>query len=247
MTGLEIFLLIAGVAIMAVSFLFGEHFDSEKGDALPLDEEQIRNVVKARVDEAVEEAIDEAVERTAAKLDKMSNEKIMTVGDYLENTLSDVQKNHEEVMFLYGMLNDKEDQIKNTVKDVEMVKASVKRMLQQIEKRQAGKNVKKESRKPETKAEEPVAVEKAEVQDTHKEEIGKDIDREVNKEIIEEIKPEVKQAEKTDMPDENMNNNQKILFLHQKGMSNIDIAKELNLGLGEVRLVIDLYRTRGRE
>lgn len=247
MTGLEIFLLIAGVAIMAVSFLFGEHFDSEKGSSVPIDEEQIRSAVKARVDEAVEEAIDEAVERTAAELDKMSNEKIMTVGDYLENTLSDVQKNHEEVMFLYGMLNDKEEQIKGTVKDVEMVKSSVKKMLQQIEKRQAGKKVKKESSKPEIKAEEPLAAPKDEIQKTDKEEPEKDTDKQIKEEITEEIKQEASQQENSDIPEESMNNNQKILFLHQKGMSNIDIAKELNLGMGEVRLVIDLYKTRGRE
>lgn len=42
------------------------------------------------------------------------------------------------------------------------------------------------------------------------------------------------------------NNNNKILELYSKGMSNIDIAKKLNLGIGEVRLVIDLYRNKKR-
>ncbi len=38
------------------------------------------------------------------------------------------------------------------------------------------------------------------------------------------------------------NNNQKIIELHEQGKSTVDIAKELNLGVGEVKLVIDLYK-----
>ena len=40
------------------------------------------------------------------------------------------------------------------------------------------------------------------------------------------------------------NNNQMILDLYAKGKSNIEIAKELGLGIGEVRLVIDLFNSR---
>ena len=39
------------------------------------------------------------------------------------------------------------------------------------------------------------------------------------------------------------NNNEKILNLYNQGMSNKDIAKELNLGIGEVKLVIDLFNS----
>lgn len=38
------------------------------------------------------------------------------------------------------------------------------------------------------------------------------------------------------------NNNERILELHREGKSNMAIAKELGLGLGEVKLVIDLYQ-----
>lgn len=39
----------------------------------------------------------------------------------------------------------------------------------------------------------------------------------------------------------NSNSNEKILSLHKAGMSNVAIAKELGLGVGEVKLVIDLF------
>ena len=38
------------------------------------------------------------------------------------------------------------------------------------------------------------------------------------------------------------NNNDRILRLHKEGVSNVDIAKELGLGVGEVKLVLNLYK-----
>ena len=37
------------------------------------------------------------------------------------------------------------------------------------------------------------------------------------------------------------NSNEKILELHKAGKSNMAIARELGLGIGEVKLVIDLF------
>lgn len=42
--------------------------------------------------------------------------------------------------------------------------------------------------------------------------------------------------------DSKKNNNERILSLHKQGKSNMIIAKELGLGVGEVKLVIDLFK-----
>ena len=43
-------------------------------------------------------------------------------------------------------------------------------------------------------------------------------------------------------PDSNMGNNKsQILKLHEEGKSNMAIAKSLGLGIGEVKLIIDLF------
>ena len=42
--------------------------------------------------------------------------------------------------------------------------------------------------------------------------------------------------------EEEGNHNDEILERHQAGMSDVEIAKELGLGLGEVKLVIGLYK-----
>ncbi len=47
-------------------------------------------------------------------------------------------------------------------------------------------------------------------------------------------------------PDEesSVNSNERILELHKRGKSNVAIAKALGLGVGEVKLVIDLFETK---
>ena len=80
MTGLEITLIIAGIAIVVVSFLFGEQLDGNRSNENGTDSinsDEIKEAVKNQVDEAVDDAIDSTVEKTAVELDKLSNEKIM--------------------------------------------------------------------------------------------------------------------------------------------------------------------------
>lgn len=47
-------------------------------------------------------------------------------------------------------------------------------------------------------------------------------------------------------PQDVSNSNERILALHEEGMSNVAIAKELGLGVGEVKLVIDLFEGASR-
>ena len=47
-------------------------------------------------------------------------------------------------------------------------------------------------------------------------------------------------------PQDVSNSNERILSLHEEGMSNVAIAKELGLGVGEVKLVIDLFEGASR-
>lgn len=47
-------------------------------------------------------------------------------------------------------------------------------------------------------------------------------------------------------PQDTQNCNEKILSLHKEGMSTVAIAKELGLGVGEVKLVIDLFEGTSR-
>lgn len=125
MNWLEVALLVFGVGAFAGSFLIREKTkESEEGQKI--DPELIRSVIdkemrdaKERVTEVVDETLEYAVEKTERASERISNEKIMAINEYSETVLADINKSHQEVMFLYDMLNDKHNNLKETVKHVD--------------------------------------------------------------------------------------------------------------------------------
>lgn len=125
MNWLEVALLVFGVGAFAGSFLVkGKPKDEEEGQQV--DVELIRTVIekemedaKGRVTEVVDETLEYAVEKTERASERISNEKIMAINEYSETVLADINKSHQEVMFLYDMLNDKHNNLKETVKHVD--------------------------------------------------------------------------------------------------------------------------------
>lgn len=244
MTGIEIFLIMAGIIAIVGSFVFSERLekaDTNTGNVMDkLNEEAIQK----KVDEAVDSILDEKVEATEVRIEKILNEKIMTVGEYSDNVISDISKSHDEVMFLYGMLNDKEKDIKKAVIDVENLKKSIKQKeharLQAADAEED--DIKDEERSRDGKA----GGVKADAQ------VRENMNGQNSVEEPKEFKitvgsPAPKNsgvAMSAREVREKSNNNKRILDLYKQGRTSIEIAKELKLGLGEVRLVIDLYKNR---
>ena len=222
---MEIILLIIGLAVFVASFFL----PSGKGEKpiinAELTKEEIRSLVadeleaiKSRVDDTVDEAVDYAMEKTERSLERISNEKIMAVNEYSDTVLAEINKNHQEVMFLYDMLNDKHTSLKNTASEVEKTTKEAKNITQEAQR--ASKEVKEATRNAEKvfPVFQPLQPEKISF-------------------VEEETETKVDV-----IPEENTNNNEKILALHKLGKSKVDIAKELGLGVGEVSLVIDLFK-----
>ncbi len=125
MNWLEVALLVFGVGAFAGSFLIKEKTKESEGGQ-KIDPELIRSVIdkemrdaKERVTEVVDETLEYAVEKTERASERISNEKIMAINEYSETVLADINKSHQEVMFLYDMLNDKHNNLKETVKHVD--------------------------------------------------------------------------------------------------------------------------------
>lgn len=57
------------------------------------------------------------------RMSQISNEKIMGISEYSDQVLEKIEKNHEEVVFLYDMMNEKQEELKNLVHDVDSMKA----------------------------------------------------------------------------------------------------------------------------
>ncbi len=125
MNWLEVALLIFGAGAFAGSFLIKGKVEKED-EGQQVDAELVRSFIekemedaKERVSEVVDETLEYAVEKTERASERISNEKIMAISEYSETVLADINKSHQEVMFLYDMLNDKHNNLKETVKHVD--------------------------------------------------------------------------------------------------------------------------------
>ncbi|MCR5302100.1 MAG: hypothetical protein K6E49_06630 [Lachnospiraceae bacterium] len=126
MSPMEIALLVVGVIIFVISFLMPEVPMRKSDTELAAEQEEARRLVEQEVDtmrlrvgEATSETVGYAVDKAERSLEKVSNEKIMAVGEYAETVLEEINKNHQEVMFLYDMLKDKQTDLTNTIREAD--------------------------------------------------------------------------------------------------------------------------------
>lgn len=239
---LEIGLLIAGIIIFTGSFflpLGGEKNaaidkNAAKEEIHGLVEEEM-NTVRSKMQDKMEETSEDAIEKAERSLERLTNEKIMAVNEYSDTVLQEIHKNHEEVMFLYDMLNSKHANIKDTVSKMDK---AVKAAENKTAENKAAENKTVENKTAENKAAaDKTAVDKT--AGTMAEEKTADTSR-TESLIQPENSPEIGFMGET--VQEGQNNNEKILEMHRQGKSTVAIAKELGLGVGEVKLVIDLYK-----
>lgn len=309
MSVLEIVLLIMGIVIFIGSFLIPERKTRSGKEEVVIDEKKIHDLVEKEVEEAqgkitdiVDETITYAMEKTERSMDRLTNEKMMAVNEYSDTVLSEINKNHQEVVFLYDMLNDKHENLKNTVTEVEKTAKEVRQTVKDaeinvreltaqegspepvsVEVQTAQQEVPQQPEfelfgasgafAPEkvTVAEPPktpkksAATAKARTQavlETDRESTSKEQET-AGKGMAEKTtekaaakptarKRTTKPKTEAEVPDVAVsldkagksgarNSNEKILELHKAGKSNMAIAKELGLGIGEVKLVIDLF------
>ena len=237
---MEIVLLIAGGIIFILSFFIPEKKGTVTEQSRELAKEEISRMVstemesiRGHVDDVVEEAVTYAMEKTERSLERLSNEKILAVNEYSDTVLAEIHRNHEEAMFLYDMLNSKHTNLKNTVSEVN-------RTVKEVEETVTGfRSLAPESlsaaeirvieRADESVGrDEPVAVQDAPTKEREDIPSGQEgLDRVSSQQDV-----------------EGRNNNERILELYKQGKSKVSIAKELGLGVGEVKLVIDLFRNQ---
>lgn len=230
---MEIILLIAGGIIFILSFLIP---DKKEEVSAALREDEIRELisgelesVRSHVDEVVEEAVTYAVEKTERSLERLSNEKIMAVSEYSETVLAQIHKDHEEAMFLYDMLNNKHVSLKDTM-------AEVTRTVREAQEAMAGFG------KASPEAVSAVSEESAELLETQTPAMAAEAEKLQERELAELLaEGETDHIEET--ADAERNNKEKILELYSQGKDAVAIARELGLGVGEVKLVIGLFRS----
>lgn len=263
MTGLEIILLIVGVIIFVISFIFSAKMDDvdaeRKAELTDIQKESIERQIK----DVFDDQVNEVKEKTEIELDRLSNVKMNEMNEYSETILSEINRNHSEVMFLYDMLNEKKKEVNNTVRDVMAVKKEINDTIKnsQIIKAETDDGVM--TGEQVVQSEKPAATKKTRTTKAKNDKVSSQTEEKVDNVVADEVKTtkrkrkttaKVEKADdiivdtssKTNEVDNQsasvVNNNEKILKLHAEGKSVVEIAKELGLGIGEVKLVIDLFR-----
>ena len=303
---IEIIMLIGGIAVYIASYFVGNGKDTGSVavhvDAELSEEDKIK--IQNQIDSIIKDKIDNVSEQAEAQMDKISNTKMLELNDYAETIMSEINRNHNETVFLYDMLNEKAKEVKNTVKDVNIAKKEVDSI--QIHNRKALEADKSFSDSAEVSADKELSKKPVKLAETksygYKKSTlsgSKDLAKERLMELVrqsnekarvqvtvdsagikEQINiPEVAAVENTDdmakkvskgrkSPEKksasksssakqaavkaeiiaadfpaDMTNNDRIIELSKRGVSNKDIAKLLNIGIGEVKLVVDLFNS----
>lgn len=211
MTGVEIILILIGIVFMIGSFMITEKLSASELDSIAkLSENEIKIILEkemgkssVRIEEQIDETIDASINKVERALDKETNEKIMAISEYSDTVLESMNKTHNEIMFLYSMLNDKHTELTELSGELSKVASKIEENIELVAARP--EDVGEESKEKEQEA------------------------------II--LKGESEKSE-----DESGNHNEKILELYKQGKTYIDIAKELGLVQGEVKLVVELFK-----
>lgn len=135
MTIVEIILLAGGVGVFIASYFVGNKKEEKDKEEVVVHNTELSEEDKAKIQEQLDgiisEKMEDVSERTEAKMDKISNTKMLELNDYAETIMNEINRNHNETVFLYDMLNEKAKEVKNTVKDVNIAKKEVNRIAAQ--------------------------------------------------------------------------------------------------------------------
>lgn len=221
MTAVEITLIIVGIVFLLVSFLVQEKLSPKDIESITnfsenelkiIVEKQLKNA-NDQVEDAITDVVEDKTETTKRALEKETNEKIMAIDEYSNTVLESMNKTHNEILFLYSMLNDKHTELTDLATQLQQFSEHMKNTENEVL--------------------ENLALAAQDVRQKVNE--TKPIDE--NEAILASLGTDGQEADQ-----DQINHNDRILMLHQQGFSDVEIARELGLGLGEVKLVIGLFK-----
>ncbi|MCI9080715.1 MAG: hypothetical protein HFI70_00035 [Lachnospiraceae bacterium] len=230
MSVLEIVLLVIGIVLMIASFFITEKLSNRELDKIAeLSTDEMKKILERNlndaqtkvnnmVDQVIDHSIEKSMEIVERALDKETNEKMRVLTEYSDTVLESINKTHNEVMFLYSMLNDKHSELTKYAGNLAQLAIHLEELQENVQK---------------TVDESDEILQK--VQEAHLPEPDPSVT--YQEEAFPQEEQEISQDEEA-----LVNHNQMILEKYREGKTAIEIAKELGLGVGEVKLVIGLFR-----
>ena len=274
MTTLEITLIIIGVVFLIGSFMVNDklsHKDLDKIADMSAEELKIiteKEVTAAKKDlsDALDEEITQKQDETKRSLEKEANSKIMAINEYSDTVLDSINKAHNEIMFLYSMLNDKHDELTRLSGDIDKASSRLRSSFEPLSADSA-----KRAEKPSVAVQKPAEPKSGTMQQDTKHDMKQMTGIDISG-IIKTQPASAAPASKAGATGATavtgtaaavsvkasdaafgtpagssanadvIDHTHEILKLYKSGKSNVEIAKLLSLGTGEVKLIIDLYK-----
>lgn len=131
MEAIEIVLIILGIAVVVASFVISEKIGDKPqapmNPAVEIDtvalEESAKEVL-AKIKNHIRDLAEEAMDETEKELGKVSVEKNKEMQAECAGILEEIEKSHKEVLFLYGLLDEKKSELENSCQSVASVQES---------------------------------------------------------------------------------------------------------------------------
>lgn len=141
MTTLEITLILVGIVFLIGSFMVKDKLSKNDLDKIAdmsaeelkvITEKEVKNAESA-IDGMLNEHIASKTDETKRDLEKETNSKIMAINEYSDTVLDSINKSHNEIMFLYSMLNDKHEELTRLSGNIEKIIAQAKKTFEPVE------------------------------------------------------------------------------------------------------------------
>ena len=235
MAGLEIGMLVIGALCFIGSFFFTSKLSgSDLQELEKMTEKEIGILVEKKFREMEESFqtqlstdVEQAMGDLDVKTDKETNEKILEIGEYADTVLESMNKSHDEVMFMYNMLNEKQEKVTELTATLQKMESEIRYMEEALTEKRVQFST-EDIQVPEVE-EVPILQEQML---SMKEELEKKIEEErVEHPLNPARNPATVQSE----------NNQRIIDMYKQGYTEVEIAKKLGIGLGEVKLILGLF------
>ena len=221
MTGLQIAMIMIGIVCLIGSFFVSEKLSkADLEEMKKMSDEEIKDIIDSKMQEAasqIDERLQEKVDLATAQMErsgeKETNEKIMAISEYSDTVLSSMNKSHDEIVFLYDMLNEKQERVTELMKELTLMQSAVAQMEETLDDKLLKTGVSMEEEAEVLQQENPDAIEP--------------------KQTLEEAFRTQVSSNDAGL-DEEPQQNEQILSLYREGMSEVDIAKHLGRGLGVI-------------
>lgn len=258
---LEIVMILIGLAFVFISYRMSDSRSLKgtvQGTGVNIDYEKLTKEHLDSYREIIDGMSEDAANEAEDRMNTISNEKIMSIHEYSDQVLDKIEKNHAEVVFLYNMLNEKQEEIKVLVAETDKTKAELRDELSALY--QENMDFIRESKEEfignmeqklqdgleqgKTVSEMASAGKNRVVASTVTQKqadfpIEKTVSKVGNKRADKNAKKAVEKEETAEVGV--FQHKEEILDLHKKGHSVLDISRLLSIGQGEVSFVIELY------